>query len=185
MKAPAQAAARRYARALVDVAAAANVAEGLRAELAEAAALLADNPELGRALAHPAVPVEKRRRLIVAVWERRGSSPLLVRLLTLLAERGRMGLLPAIEQAYGEVWNARRGVVSARAVSAVALDKGQRDTLEAALTKARRREVELVAKTDPSVIGGLAVTMEGRTYDGSVRGRLQALKQRLTGAAHG
>ena len=183
MKPPAQAAARRYARALVDVASAAKAAEGMRTELAEAAALVTDNPELARALTHPAVPVEKRRRLVAAVWEGHGASPLLVRLLTLLTERGRMGLLPTIEQAYGEIWNARRGVISARAVSAVSLEKDQKDALQAVLARARSREVELVAKTDPSVIGGLTVTIEGRTYDGSVRGRLQVLKQRLTGAA--
>jgi F-type H+-transporting ATPase subunit delta len=181
MKAPAQAAARRYARALVDVAVSAGVAERLRPELSEAAALLGANPELARALGHPAVPVEARRRLVAAVWERRGAAPLLVKLLVLLAERGRIGLLPAIEQAFGELWNARRGVVGARAVSAVPLAKEQIEALRAALTRARGREVELAASTNPAVIGGLAVTMEGRTYDGSVRGRLQALKQRLTG----
>jgi F-type H+-transporting ATPase subunit delta len=184
MKPPAQAAARRYARALVDVAVSAGVADRLRPELAEAAALIGGNAELARALTHPAIPVDARRRLIASIWERRGALPLLVKLLVLLAERGRIGLLPAIEQAYGELWNARRGVVSARAVSAVPLDQGQAEVLRGGLARARGREVELTATTNPAVIGGLTVTMDGRTYDGSVRARLTALKQRLTGVGN-
>jgi F-type H+-transporting ATPase subunit delta len=182
MKASAQAAARRYARALVDVAVSAGVAERLRPELAEASALLTGSGELARALTHPTVPLEARRRLIAAVWERRGAAPLLVKLLALLAERGRIGLLPAIEQAFGELWNARRGVVGARAVTAAPLEEAQAEALAAVLKRARGKEVELSAATDPALVGGLMLTMDGRTYDGSVRGRLQALKQRLTGA---
>jgi F-type H+-transporting ATPase subunit delta len=181
MKPAAHAAARRYARALVDVAVSTRAAEKLRPELAEAAALVRSNPELARALTHPAVPIDARKRLIASIWERRGASPLLVRLLTLLAERGRTSLLPTIEQAFGELYNARRGVIGARAVSAVPLEDRQVEALRAALSRARGREVELATTMSPSVIGGLVVTMDGRTYDGSVRGRLAALRHRLEG----
>ena len=154
----------------------------LRRELAETVALLAAHTELRAALEHPALQAEAKKKLVDAVWGRRGSV-LLARLLTLLAERGRMGLLPDIEQSFAALWNAQRGVVAAEAVSAVPLDEGQTSAVAAALRQATGKDVELRARADPALLGGLVVNMAGRTYDGSVRGRLRALRERLVGPA--
>src|SRR4029079_11938681 len=112
------AAARRYARALLEVAFAA--AEGnpgaLRAELQEAAALLQGQADLDEALTSPAVPAEAREKIVDAVWK--DGSVLLRRLLHLLAQRNRLALLPDVARAFGELWNAARGTVPAEAVSA-------------------------------------------------------------------
>jgi ATP synthase F1 delta subunit len=175
-------AARRYARALMDVSFAS--AEGdpgaLRPELEAAAALLAERTDLSEALASPAVPVEAKRRLVEAVW--RDTSPLLRRLLTLLVERARVGLLAAIASTYADLWNAARGVLPAEAVSAVPLEADQLAAVERALGRAARRDVELTASVDPEVMGGLMVRMGGLVYDGTVRGRLRALRERLAAA---
>ena len=54
-----------------------------------------------------------------------------------------------------------------------------------ALEQATGRAVELAESVEPSVLGGVVVRMEGRVYDGSVRGRLQALRASLVGRAGG
>jgi F-type H+-transporting ATPase subunit delta len=182
MKPRALGAARRYARALLDVALPQGDAETLRRELREAAALLASQKDLQSALEHPALPAEAKRKVVEAVWGRRGS-PVLGRLMALLAERGRIALLPAIEQSYGGLWNAHRGVVAAEAVSAVPLDENQTRAVAEALRRATGKDVELQSRADPALVGGLLVKMAGRTYDGTVRGRLRALRQRLVGPA--
>jgi F-type H+-transporting ATPase subunit delta len=175
-------AARRYARALLDVAQQQGGPESVRRELREATALLAAQKDLRTALEHPALPAESKRKVVEAVWGR-GATPLLVRLLTLLAERGRMEMLPAIEDAFGALWNAQRGVVAAEAISAVALDEAQTRAVAEALRKATGKDVELQTRTDPALLGGILVKMAGRNYDGTVRGRLRALRQRLVGQA--
>ena len=182
MKPRAQGAARRYARALLDVALQKGEAEALRRELRETADLLAAHKDLRSALEHPALSAEAKKKLVDAVWGRRGSA-LLARLMGLLAERGRTALLPAIEETYGALWNAHRGVVAAEAVSAVPLDEGQARAVAAALRRATGKEVELQSRADQALLGGLLVKMAGRTYDGTVRGRLRALRQRLVGPA--
>jgi len=182
MKPRAQGVARRYARALLDVALQQGDPEALRHELSAAAAVLESHAELRSALEHPALSAGARRKLVEAVWEGRGSK-ILVRLLALLAERGRTALVPAIEESYGALWNAHRGVVAAEAVSAVPLDEAQTRAVAEALRKATGQEVELQARADPALVGGLLVKMAGRTYDGTVRGRLRALRQRLVGPA--
>jgi F-type H+-transporting ATPase subunit delta len=177
----AQGVARRYARALLDVAGQqGDAAFALRRELREATALLAAQQDLRKALEHPALPAERKRK--VAVWGR-GASPVMVRLLDLLVERGRMELLPAIEESFSALWNAQRGVVAAEAVSALALDEAQTRAVAEALRKATGKDVELQTRTDEALLGGILVKMAGRTYDGTVRGRLRALRQRLVGQA--
>lgn len=180
MKKASPAAARRYARALLDLASQAGDPAALREELREAAALLASQPRLAELLASPALATEAKKRLLAAVFAGGGASRLLVRLLELLAERRRLELLPAIVHAYGALWNAQRGVASAEAVSTLPLDEAERRALVAALEKTTGLGIELETREDPSLLGGLLVRVAGRSYDGSVRARLQALRARLT-----
>jgi F-type H+-transporting ATPase subunit delta len=105
-------------------------------------------------------------------------SPLVKRLIELLSTRDRLALLAAVAEAYAQLANAALGVVAAEAVSAVPLAAEQKQALESAL-KGDAASVELVERVDPALVGGLVVSAFGRTYDGSVRTRLNALRRRL------
>jgi F-type H+-transporting ATPase subunit delta len=174
--------ARRYARALLDVVLQQGDPEALRGEMRQAVATLAGHQELRAALEHPAQSSEAKKKLVGAVWGV-STSPVMARLMGLLAERGRIALLPAIEESFGALWNAHRGVVAAEAVSAVALDEAQTRGVAEALRRATGKDVELQTRADAALLGGLLVRMAGRTYDGTVRGRLRALRERLVGEA--
>jgi len=174
--------ARRYARALLDVANQKGQAEAVRAELAEMVAVIGGHDDLKALLANPAVSAERKRKLVAAVAARAKASDLLTRLLTLMGERDRLELLPMVATAYTKMWNAHRGVVAAEAVSATPLDEAQTSAVVAALAAATGHEVDLQARADPRLLGGMLVKMEGRTYDGSVRARLIALRRTLAGA---
>jgi F-type H+-transporting ATPase subunit delta len=174
--------ARRYARALLDVVQAGpgGAAEGpaaVRAALERSVSLLAENPELMRALTHPGVPGPARKKVVAAVWAQAPEA--VKRLVQLLVERDRVPLLHAITEAYAEVL----GVVEAAAVSAVELDAPQKQALSEALEKATGKGVELNTRVDASVLGGLRVSLGGRTFDGTVQAQLAALRRRLSGAA--
>ena len=174
--------ARRYARALLEVALEKGEAESLRAEIAAMVAVIAAHEDLAALLAHPAVSAERKRKLVTAVATRAKASDLLTRLLTMMGERDRLDLLPMVAAAYAKLWNAHRGVVAAEAVSATPLDETQTRAVARALGAATGREVDLSARVDPRLLGGMLVKMEGRTYDGSVRSRLTALRRTLAGA---
>jgi F-type H+-transporting ATPase subunit delta len=173
--------ARRYVRALYDVAAAAGVgqAQRLGRELAELDALLQGHPELSAALSHPAVPAEARARMLLAVVTQAGGSELLGRLVTSLVSRERLEMLGALRVAYDEQLNAAQGVVAATAVSAVPLDEAQTKALAGALGAAVGKAVALAKQVDPAVLGGVLVRMGGRNYDGTVRAQLLTLRRRL------
>jgi len=175
------AAARRYARALLDVIGAQGEDPArVRGELEALAGAVAGHPELRAVLAHRALPAERKRAVLGALVEGRDVSPLVSRLVDLLAKRGRLELLPAVAQAFVAAWNAERGVVPAAAVSAVPLDADQRAALARELGRVTGRQVELTTRVDSALLGGVEVRLEGRVYDGSVRSRLRALRQHLT-----
>src|SRR5688572_20128681 len=132
-------------------------------------------------LANPAVSAERKRKLVAAVARQAHASELLTRLLTLMGERDRLDLLGLVAAAYTKMWNAHRGVVAAEAVSATTLDESQTQAVAQALRAATGREIDLQARVDPRLLGGMLVKMEGRTYDGSVRARLIALRRAMAG----
>jgi F-type H+-transporting ATPase subunit delta len=173
--------ARRYARALLQAALEKQAAESLEQELAAAAAHVQKLPELKASLLNPALGAESKKKLAQAVWAK--ASPLFRRLLELLIDRGRVGILPALHGSYLALLNEQRGVVAAEAVSAVPLAPGQEKALTAAAAKLAGREVSLKASVDPSLLGGVVLHMEGRTYDGSVRTKLRTLRVRLGAGA--
>jgi len=172
--------ARRYARALVEVAAAEGraAALALRDELRGFVPQLLAHPQLQQALAHPALGAEPKRRLVLALADAAKLPPLARRLVEQLGARDRLSLLPDVAAAYAELANAAFGVVAAEVVSAAPLADAQKQALARALAGGGQ-EVELATSVDPALLGGVVVRAHGRTYDGSVRARLEALRQRL------
>jgi F-type H+-transporting ATPase subunit delta len=174
-------AARRYARALLDVSEAKGATEGLDASLTGLAALFSGSTELQKALLNPAVPNEKKKAILHSILGAGGD--LLERFAGILFDHEEFALLPAVAASFHDAFNARRGVVGAEATSAVALEEAQQKALEKALAPKAGGTIELKTLVDPDLLGGILVRMGGRTYDGTVRSRLKALRQALAGAS--
>lgn len=173
-------AARRYAQALFELALERGQAEDVRAALRAVRATLQGSRELRLLLLNPAVSGEKKKAVVGALWSARaGAQGLVARLVQMLAERHRAGVLERVEEVFSELWNAHRRVLSAELVSATTLDDAQLQGLRDALRRTTGRDVEFKAAVDARVLGGVRLTMDGRVYDGTLRARLQALRTRL------
>ncbi len=181
MNASAETAARKLAQGLLDVIAdAPDGPAAMSSGLGQVGALLRQLPEARAYLEHPRLPDEAKETVIAALAQSGdGARDLLGRLLRVLAERRALQLLPSIERHFVDAWNARRRVVVAEAVSAVPLAKAATEALRCALERASQKSVELTTAVDPALLGGVVVRFSGRTLDGSVRGRLKALRERL------
>lgn len=171
---------RRYARALLDVALLKSEAERVRDDLRDVASSLRGHAELLRALSHPAVPAERKKGLIQELWGKRVAEPV-IRLMTLLVERGRIAELPDVAESYSTLWNARRRVATAEVFSVSPLGPAEMASVQKALERATGLGIEVRPKVDPAILGGLLVKVAGQNYDGSVRARLKALRERLAG----
>jgi F-type H+-transporting ATPase subunit delta len=178
------AAAGRYARALFDVAIKERAdVERVQSDLQQFVDLFAQHPSLAHTLGNPAIPASKKKGVAQALIERAGGlSPMVAKLMLLLAERDRLALLPDIARIYGERVMDHLNVIRAEVTTAVELAPDRLLALEHGLQQATGRKVVLESKVDPSIIGGVITRLGSTVYDGSVTTQLQKLKQSLVDA---
>jgi F-type H+-transporting ATPase subunit delta len=169
-------AARRYAEAIFGLAEQDQSFDAWASDLDRLAELL-DVAAAEHALASPALTVTQKLNIFRAeIPELRPASGNLLRL---LLHRGRLNLLPEIALAYGELLNRSRGIATAHVTTAIPLDDASRAQLVARLTQYTGQRVQLEASVDPTVMGGVVARIGDLLIDGSVRGRLEALRRRL------
>ncbi len=171
----------RYARALFDVALHEDVdLEEIERVLTEFNELFEQHPELKKVLLNPAVPVPRKRAAMVELTTRAQTSPILTKLLVLLAERDRLVVLPDLLASYRERLMNHRNVVRAEVTTATSLTDGRTRTIAERLTEVTGRKVVLEARVDPTIIGGLVARVGSVVYDASLTGQLQRMKNRLS-----
>ncbi len=179
-----RAAATRYARALFDVARKEGDIQQAGRDIEGFARLVAENEPLSRAFANPAIPAQRKRAVVEQLFAAAGpTSPIVQKLVLMLAERDRLVLLPELATAYEARLMENAQVVHAQLTTAVALPQDRIAALQQGLARATGREVQLAASVDPSIIGGAVARIGSTVYDGSVTTQLQKVKERLTAAA--
>jgi F-type H+-transporting ATPase subunit delta len=146
------------------------------------AELLVSRGDLRHALTSPFINARRRAAVLEALLPGLGASPKAARFLKLLLDHKRMALLPAIVEALPDAWADKEGVVTYEVASAVPLSAAQHARLARTLEAAEGRPVRLVLKSDPALLGGLALRKGHIVYDASVEGELRALQERLGNA---
>jgi F-type H+-transporting ATPase subunit delta len=169
----------RYARALFDVALRESDPARIEQELDEIVGAIEGQPELRRALLHGAVPQTIRLNVVKALVEATSPQPPLAKLLLILAEKGRLELLPHLRDVYRERLLAHGNVVRAFVTSATALGDDKVRALEHSLSQLTGKRVQLEVAVDRDLIGGVVARIGSTVYDGSLRTQLQKLKQQL------
>ena len=110
------------------------------------------------------------------------SKPVL-NMIGLMLRRGRIEQLPRVAAEFRRLDNARQGITLATATSAAPLNPDEVRALTARMEQLTGGRVELDLKIDPSLLGGLVVRIGDRLIDGSVRGRLERLRNQLVSGA--
>jgi F-type H+-transporting ATPase subunit delta len=170
--------ARRYTRALFQLAREAGQEDQVGQEVERFHAVYSGS-ELHGVLTNPAFALADRKRILLRVANVQQLSLLSIHFLSLLLERDRFSHLAGIVSCYRRMLNEAKGRVEAKAVSADPLEPGQLEQLLRALRAISGKDVVLHEETDPALIGGLLVELEGKVYDGSVRTQLEDLRQRI------
>ncbi|MEO6120738.1 MAG: ATP synthase F1 subunit delta [Acidimicrobiales bacterium] len=167
-----------YAAALFEVARAEGSLETVEEELFRVARTFEANDDLRSTLSDQAIGVDRRQGIVEDLLGGR-ASPVTTALVSFVVGSGRARDLPAIIDAMVARAAAERSQTVAEVRSAIALSADQRQRLEAALSKSTGTSVSVKVVVDPSVLGGLVARMGDTVIDGSVRHRLDQLKEVL------
>jgi F-type H+-transporting ATPase subunit delta len=171
-----------YSRALADVAHNAKLDTDIVVEqVREFERAIKSSHDLHEVLMNPSVTHEDKMRVIEAISKRMQCLPEVRNFISVLVQNQRVNMLEEIVSELQEEMDRRNGVAEAEITSAREISKSQQQALEQALGKvAGREKIRATYKLDPAVLGGVVVRLGTTVYDGSVRGQMEQLKERLT-----
>jgi F-type H+-transporting ATPase subunit delta len=167
-----------YANALFEVASVEGSLDAVENELFQLARALEGSDELRSTLTDAGIPVERRQAIVEDLLSNR-ASPVTVALVSFVIGSGRARDLPAIVDRLVERAAQAKSKVVAEVRTAVPLSEDQRNRLADALGKATGKSVEVKAIVDTSVLGGVVAQIGDTVIDGSVRARLEQLREAI------
>jgi F-type H+-transporting ATPase subunit delta len=171
--------ARRYAKALFELASEEGKLDEIGAQLERARAALEVDPDLLTALQSPSTTREDRLAVATALATSLAAGATLGSFLKLLADRRRLSQLPAMAQVFRALADERAGRVRAKVTSAVPISDDAAQRLGAALSRATRRNVVVERAVDRSILGGVVAQVGSQLFDGSLLNQLAQLKRQL------
>jgi F-type H+-transporting ATPase subunit delta len=167
-----------YATALFEVARAEGSLERVEAELYQVARAIESNDELRSKLTDQALPVELRQGIVEDLLEGR-AQPVTKFLVSFVVGAGRARDLPKIIDRMVQRTAEDRAEALAEVRSAIPLDDDQQRRLADALSARTGKKVQVMVTVDPSILGGIVATIGDTVIDGSIRRRLEQLKESL------
>ena len=171
----------RYATALFELAAERHVLDEVAQDLQSLADLIDDSDDLLRLVRSPMIKRDDQARAIAAVLEQGGASDLIQRFVGVIAQNRRLFALPDVIKAFFTLLARHRGEVAADVTSATELTENQMNGIKEALSQAFGSDVNLTAKVDADLIGGLVVRLGSRMVDSSIRTKLENLRFAMKG----
>jgi F-type H+-transporting ATPase subunit delta len=174
-------AAARFARALLDVATTESAdLDSVARELDEFLAFFAQQPALHGLMLNPAIPAPRKRSAMEEITKVAGLSPIVSKLLVLLADRDRLTLLKDVSATYRDLLAERQGVVHAEVTSAEPLAKDRVQAIEQRLATVTGKRVSMTTKVDKDILGGVVARVGSTVYDASIATQLKKIRERLT-----
>ena len=170
--------AKEYGEALFELARDEHLLEEIHGEVTEIGAILKSEPSFVHLLCSRAIERETRIQVVDDTFAGRAHA-YLVNFMKLLVEKERFDCFIDCADWFHQRYNEEFGIVEAVVTSAVPLTDNDRTALRQKLEKISGRQVSLIARVDPSVIGGVKVVCCGNMLDGTLRTRLHGMKDKI------
>ncbi len=170
----------RYARALLDVLELTKAdAEAASRELGDFAAAWDESPALRHVYEDPSIKAAKKIEILDKLNARLGMGKQVRNFLAVILSHDRMEGFPAILDEFRRILRGDLGIDKVEWTSARALNDDERRAVEARIKELTGKQLEATFREDPALLGGARLRIGSTIYDGSVRGRLEALKEQL------
>lgn len=170
--------AKRYAKALFELANEKGIAGKVEAQLKEVDRVIAANAELDAVLTHPNIDASRKRDLLKTVFGPHVDEAVL-NALYLLVDRKREAIVSAFVSSYVRIAQAALGQATAVVTSAKPLTDAQKQAIASQLKTVTGKTIVVESTTDAKLIGGLTIQVNGTLYDGSISGQLERLQHAM------
>lgn len=172
----------RYARAFADVVIEKKLnAVELEHQLIAFGALCDGNAELRAAFENPSVSAKQKIAILDGLNKKLAFNAVLRNFVAVLIDHGRIGALDEVIAAFHAEMQSRAGIQQAEVTTTRTLNDQEREGLLKGIQKIAGSKVEAIFKEDKTILGGAVVRIGSTVYDGSVKGRLDRLKEVLVG----
>ncbi|TVR97619.1 MAG: F0F1 ATP synthase subunit delta [Rhodospirillales bacterium] len=171
----------RYAHALLELAEEDQSVDEVARDFGSLSAMIDESPDLHRLVRSPVLSRQDQQRAMDAVLAAAGCGALIRRFIGVLADNRRLFVLRDIIAAYRAIVAERRGETVAEVISAQPLSDQQVQQITAALTGALGGKVNVAARVDAAILGGLVVKVGSRMIDNSLSTKLQRLRLAMKG----
>ncbi|XP_007548480.1 ATP synthase peripheral stalk subunit OSCP, mitochondrial [Poecilia latipinna] len=168
----------RYATALFSAASKQNKLDQVEQELGKVSALIKD-PKMSGIIMNPHVKRSIKQKTFHDALAKANVSPITVNLINVLADNGRLTLTGDVISAFEKMMSAHRGEVICSVTTAQPLDKSSLAELKVALNGFLQKgeSIKLETKSDPSILGGMIVSIGDKYVDMSTKTKVQKLTQ--------
>lgn len=166
-----------YAEALYESATDAGALDAVAADISALATAFEESGDLRAFLHSPEIEATVKKNVVRELTAE--AHPLTANFLQVLIDRGRVDAFPEIARAFAERVAAAEGRLEVEAVTAVPLPDDLRERIVAEVSRQTGREVDLTEWVDPDILGGLVLRIGGAVVDGSIRHRIDDLREQL------
>ena len=173
--------ARRYAKALFAVAqkGGAKDLDAYGKDLAGLVNVLDAAPEALGFFKNPTFNVDEKKAVLDDLLGKLSVGPTVKNFCDLLADKGRLPVLPAIAEVYKKMLEDAQGVVAGSLVTAVELPEARKNQIKDALAKKAGKTLDLDFAVDADILGGVVLKVGDKVLDASLRAQLQILKEQI------
>ncbi|UCG38078.1 MAG: ATP synthase F1 subunit delta [bacterium] len=172
--------ARRYAKAIIDLAVEADLLAEIGEDLNTIAGLFARSPELVNVFSDPTYGADAKEKVLAGVLEKGGVQDLTMRFIGVLLRKNRILGIGQIASAYRDFADQMSNRIRARVVSAVELQEDEVARMKKVLSDMSGKDVILEMEVDPSLLGGVVAYMGSQVFDGSLKNQLVQIKDTLS-----
>jgi F-type H+-transporting ATPase subunit delta len=170
----------RYALALIELAQESNKIQQVERDLNELASMIVASADLATVISSPSLSSDQQFKAIMAIADKAKFEGLTRNFLGVLVKNRRLGVIQGITDAFRTELSRRRGEVAVEVQTAQDMSASQFEALQRAIAKGLGRDVALKAKVEPSILGGMIVTIGSKMIDDSVARKLERLKAAMS-----
>lgn len=167
-----------YGTALIEAARETDQEERILEEGMQIADILKAEPDFRKFISYPGISAEEKKDVIRSVFEGKISTELL-HFLYVLVDKRRTGRFESIMKVYKKLLEEEEGVLYGTVLSVVGLDDLQLSEIENETSRLLQRKVCLSNETDPGLLAGFKIFIDGRIIDASYRKKLEELSMSM------